>query len=201
MADVLIFDFETLSGLARTAPIISMGAIACDWEEVSIANFENLMAKGYYRTFKSKRQIIEYGAKPSQSTLDWWAQQSDEAKKVFSDPNKIEIEELPTTFNFYCRDNDVTDKTTVLVRAPHFDFTILEFHYSNLGADIPFNHWKIRDVRSIVDACCGTENGYIPGFKAFMEKKGIVAHNALADCFKDLLQVKMAMTQNFDEMV
>ena len=197
MAEVLIFDFETLSNRPRDAAIVSLGAIACNWDDVGPEKAEELFASAFYSAFKPKRQVQEYGASISPSTIDWWKKQSPEAQAVLTDPNAVDIEKLPELFGQYCSEKGVNKKTTVLIRAPHFDFTIIDFHYENLKAELPFNHWKIRDVRSIIDACCGTDDGYVPGFKDYMSSIKIVAHNAASDCVKDLLQVKMAMTQDF----
>lgn len=202
MSEVLVVDFETISNRPRDAAIISIGAIACNWEDVPSGNFtlddvKTLESKGLYLTFKTKRQIEVFGATFTEHTMDWWSKQSEEARAVFKCPNKVEIDQLPFLLNRYCEDTGVDKKTTVLIRAPHFDFTIIDFHYSNLNAQLPFNHWKVRDVRSIVDVCCETEDGYVPGFKDYMAKNGIVGHNALSDCVKDLIQVKMALTQDF----
>ena len=46
-ADFLIFDFETLSNIPATAPVISLGAIAGKWKDCNTK--EELRQSGFYR--------------------------------------------------------------------------------------------------------------------------------------------------------
>ena len=202
MCDVLVYDFETLNNKASQAVVVAFAAIACNWEDVSIGEYASMKQKAFYMTFKVKRQVEEYGLKTSDSTIDWWSKQSKEAQAVLRDPNKVEIDELPGAFAAYCKANGVNKNTTVLIRAPQFDATILENIYDKLGVDgFPYNFWKVRDTRSIIDTACGVDNGYVPMFKDAMERMGMTSHHAVDDCCKELLQVKMAIQGNYEEIL
>lgn len=199
MSEVLIFDFETLSGNARNAVILSCAAIACDWDDVGSEKISKMRTSAWFEAYKTRSQVEKYGLETSKETLEWWSKQSDTARAVYDNAMKVPIEEFAPSFTSYCRTRKVTSDTTVLCRGTHFDFVILEHLYELLNQTLPFNHWKVRDVRSIIDARCESDNGYVPGFKkGKMIDFGLVGHDPVDDCIKDLLQVKFAMTGEWD---
>lgn len=200
--DFLIFDYETLSNRPLNAAVISLGAIIGNWEDVIIEDEEgsnenllmtiaNLHANAFYQTVKTKRQVEKYGLEVNQETVRWWSQQGDFAKAMLESKNKVEIEENCQAFVDWCISNGLTQKTVVYIRAPHFDFTIMDNIFQKIGLPIPFNTFKIRDVRSIIDAVYGTDNGYVPGFKDMLAGLGLHEHYAVHDTIKDLIQLKL----------
>jgi len=198
MSEVLILDYETLSNRPYNTAVLSFAAIICDWADVRFDNIEGLRAKAFYQVFDTLEQLEKLGYESNAETLRWWSEQGESARKVFTDPNRVSVNEHLPAFTKYCVDSGLTQKTTTLIRAPHFDFPIIDNIAQKTGWPIPFNHWKVRDVRSIVDACCGTDNGYIPGFKEKIANLGLHEHDARDDCIKDLLITKIAMTGDYD---
>lgn len=190
-AQFLIFDFETLSSKPSEAPIISMGAIAGRWENMDTV--QTLRKSGFYRNVDGIQQIIDYPSlKANSETIDWWSKQGDEAKKVLNAKDKISLKDTILQFNDWCSAMKVTHKTTVFIRAPHFDYTIYEnlVDKVGLGTYRPFSHWKVRDTRSIIDILYQTDRGYIPGFKEVIKELDLTEHNALDDTIKDYWQLK-----------
>lgn len=194
MSDVLIFDYETLSNRPYNAAVVSFAAIICNWDEVSFENIEGLRNKAFYQVFDTVEQLTKLGYESNPETLRWWKDQSPAAQAVFSDPNRVSVSEHLPRFTEYCIANGLNQQTTTLIRAPHFDFPIIDNIAHKTGYPIPFNHWKVRDVRSIVDACLGTDRGYVPGFKQRLVGLGLNEHDPRDDCIKDLLQVKLALS-------
>ena len=189
-ADFLIFDFETLSNIPATAPVISLGAIAGKWKDCNTK--EELRQSGFYRNIDSIHQVKDLGLEPSISTMQWWASQGDEAKAVLKATDKISIEQTIHEFNSWCGDNGVNNNTLVWLRAPHFDFVI----YSNLvqrtglSTYEPFSHWKIRDTRTACDLIYSTNRGYPPNYKELEKEYDITKHNALDDCIFEYMLLK-----------
>lgn len=194
-ADFLIFDYETLSNNPRKAPIVSFGAIIGNWDEVSLDSIQALRDKAFYQTYKAKSQADEFGLLPNPETVRWWNSQGESAKALLNSKDKVDVKRHAPDFTQYCIDGGLTQKTVVIVRAPHFDVTIMENIFELTGYPIPYNVFKVRDVRSIVDARCDTDNGYVPGIRETFAPLGIIEHFAVDDCIKDLIQVKIAMTE------
>ena len=196
--DFLIFDYETLSNKPLSAPVISFGAIMGNWEDIhldsreeTLATIKRLESQSLYQTIKTKSQVEKYGLVVSAETVRWWSQQGDFAKQMLEDKDKISVEDHCQHFIDWCIERGLTQKTMVYIRAPHFDFTIMDNIFSKVGLPIPFNTFKIRDVRSIIDAVYGTTNGYIPNFKETLVDLNLHEHFAVHDAIKDLLQLKL----------
>lgn len=196
--DFLIFDYETLSNKPLTAPVISFGAIIGNWEDIrldsreeTLATIKRLESQSLYQTIKTKSQVEKYGLIVNTETVRWWSKQGDFAKQMLESKDKIDVEEHCQYFINWCIERGLTQKTMVFIRAPHFDFTIMENIFDKVGLPIPFNTFKIRDVRTAIDFIYGTDNGYIPGFKEMLTDLNLHEHYALHDAIKDLFQLKL----------
>lgn len=193
--EFIFMDYETVSNEPLTAAVCSFGAIAGRWEDVNLddihATIEKLRESAFYQTIRVKEQIAEYGLSASKSTLDWWDQQGEFAKAMLHAKDKVGIVEHCTGFFKWCSENGVTQKTIVWVRAPHFDHTILANVHRVTGNPIPYNTWKVRDVRTAIDMVFNVENGYIPGFRETLGEYNLTEHFAVDDCIKDILQIAM----------
>lgn len=187
----LVFDYETLSNNPLGAPVISLGAIIGNWEDVSYENIKALEKDAFYCTIKAKRQADVYGLIPNKETIRWWSEQNEFAQNMLKSDSKIEVEEHCKQFIDWCISKGLTQKTMTYIRAPQFDYTIMANVFAKCGFPIPFNEWKVRDVRSIIDATFGTENGYVPNFRETLEDHGLIEHFAVHDVIKDLLQLKL----------
>lgn len=193
-ADWLIFDFETLSDTPWDGTVLSVAYIAGKWEDLTLdTDIDKLVSSGEELFFKVKSQT-EYGRKPTQGTIDWWKKQPQEAQdRVFKNPNKIDLSELIPKFNEYCRKKGVNKDTKVMLRGPDFDHTIMASIYKHFDNTLPYNHWNLRDVRTILDVIVGSS--YIYKFNDYCsEKYGLIAHDALHDCARDILQVAYSLT-------
>ena len=196
--DFLIFDYETLSNKPLSAPVISFGAIIGNWEDIHLDSREEVLAtikrlesQSLYQTIKTKSQVEKYGLVVNAETVRWWSQQGDFAKQMLEAKDKIDVEDHCQHFVDWCIARGLTQKTMVYIRAPHFDFTIMDNIFSKVGLPIPFNTFKVRDVRSIIDAVYGTTNGYIPNFKETLVDLDLHEHFAVHDAIKDLIQLKL----------
>lgn len=187
--DFVFIDFETLSNIAPVAPIISMGAIVGNWDKK--LTVDELRATGFYRNVNPIRQIKEYGLKTNPETLDWWAKQGAEARKVLAAKDKIEVEDCLDQFTEWCLKSGVDKNTQVFIRASHFDWVIYEnlMRLTNRDSFYPLSHWNVRDVRTICDIVYQNKRGYMPGSKDTFVSLGLTEHNALDDCIKDYIQV------------
>lgn len=158
MEDLMI-DLETL-GQTPNTPVISLGACFFDIKTGQIGNT-------FYMVMDVSEQI-ERGRKPDGSTLKWWMQQTDAAKKVFSEHAKPVDVVLGTFQQWYKQNNS---KAKVWGNGSTFDISILEDMYRMYKIKCPWLFYNIMDLRT---------------FKRFNGKgekvmKSGVNHNALDD--------------------
>lgn len=200
-ADFIILDFETLGVTGWKNPVLSLGVYAGEWSEVEDTkeSVVSMIGNGLEIFFNVKEQVSEFNREVSEETMDWWERQGEESKRIFKAPNKKSVRDLPRILSEYCRERGVDKETLVLIRAPHFDYVFLKSIYEDLGLkenDIPFSHWKVRDVRTIVDMHPQSDGkGYFQNFSPYMkENYGLVKHNALHDIIIDIVLLKYAMS-------
>lgn len=191
----VILDFETLSNSPRTAPILSMGCISFNWGD----SVEDLKKTGFYRTCDIEEQLA-LGLKPTKSTIEWWQNQGEEARKVLFDKNKIPLSQLAKEFIDWTKTQGITRNTTVWVRGCYFDWPIYENLLRLTGNDLfnPLNSWAVRDIRTAIDVMYDIKPGqhsYAPNFEDLIEPYELTLHNSLDDCIKDYLQLNQFFTE------
>lgn len=138
-------DLETLH-VRYNAAIIAIGCVQFDANTGCIGN------KFYVEIdFNS---AIKSG-KVSGETLKWWMQQSDKAKRIFTDDEKktplpVALDELRTFILKNCKS---PKDLRVFGNGATFDITILEHAYDAgaVGQREPWNFRNVRDMRTICD--------------------------------------------------
>ncbi|MDN0096225.1 3'-5' exonuclease [Yersinia rohdei] len=168
MKDIMI-DIETL-GTTYGCAVLSIGAVRFDRNTGEIGD-------KFYASMGQQAQ--KYGH-ASQATLDWWDQQSPEAKEAaFSG-----TEDPVTVANTLASGIDKND--LVWGNGSIFDITILESWFSSVNVAVPWKFWNVRDVRTIVDLSPLNVKDFI--------REG-VHHNALDDAIHQAKYVS-AMIQS-----
>jgi hypothetical protein len=141
--DHFSIDLETL-GTRYNAAILSIGVQQFDIDT-------GKLGETFYREIDLDSAIK--AGKVTGSTLAWWAQQGDAAKRVFGDKNKsplsVALDELRTWML------KKATKPKVWGNGSSFDISILEHAYDNgaVGLKEPWWYTNIRDMRTIMDYC------------------------------------------------
>jgi len=157
----IMLDLETM-GFKGDAAIISIGAIAFDPEN-------DTLGESFYVNVDLS-SCIESGLTVDGATIEWWIQQSDEAKAMlFKDA--VELEEALTKFTDYILQ---FRNVKVWGNGLGFDNVIIKNAYKAVGKERPWNDFQDRDMRTMIDI---TKSIFGSQPKV---KKG-VAHNALDD--------------------
>lgn len=168
----VMVDLETLGTLPGCC-ILSIGAVA----------FEPLtgeLGPEFYRAVMREGQE-EHGLHVSASTLDWWSKQSAEARKVFTDPQAMDLPPALDAFNDYLSQ---FPNALVYGNGADFDNPILTLAYN--AAETP-QGWKAYNGR-----CYRTLKNLAPEIKLVREG---THHNALGDAIsqaKHLCQIAQA---------
>lgn len=188
MTNNVIIDLETIDTVYGGG-ILSLGIIVFDFDE--IRTFDELIAQG--REFKLDiRDQLENGYTTSQSTMEWWAKQGVEAQRVLApSADDIKVADLPALID----DTIMTlvDKETCWYARGHMDINMLSAIYDRNGRrdDYSWSYWMPRDVRTAVQWSVGARRGYIDLPEGSTD--GMIAHNALHDCARDVLIMQRAL--------
>jgi len=152
----VMIDLETM-GTTPSSAIVSIGAVVFD------PRYGKVSEKTFYREldWEDQRRAM------CPDTLDWWGNQSEEAKSAMYGMDELEdsLNDLATWLPKDCKvwDNGAT-----------FDISMLEDAYRQYKIDIPWKFWNIRDCRTVLDMYESKRGG-------LGKKSGGIAHNALHD--------------------
>lgn len=175
----LMIDLET-GDTAPSAAIFVIGACLFDPREQDTEASFRAAPERLFRV--SVPANLNHGRTTSASTMEWWAQQSDEARAALNEPPLLPLQDALIQFRAWAQ-NAWPQPTRVWANSPDFDVVILRsaFETSSAGA-WPFQFWSNRCVRTIKDLAY--PNGDTPPI-------GVgVAHNALDDAIRQALLVQ-----------
>jgi len=168
-----MIDLETM-GTSPTAPIISIGAVLFDAEEIKERFYEVVDLKS----------AVDAGAVMDPRTVIWWMEQSDEARAALTGGGR-KIDTVLSNFSNFFDVGELRqalaaweDKSTtplleifgVWGNGAAFDNVILAEAYKRLDVEVPWPFWK--------DKCYRTVKGLYPSVEI---KRVGTHHNALSD--------------------
>jgi DNA polymerase III epsilon subunit-like protein len=130
----IMIDLETLA-TSTDAVILSIGAVKFNDDGV----FDD---KCLYAVCSTDSQLERH---ISQSTLVWWMEQGDAAKRVFSDPNKMTLEEALHEVKAYIDRDDYL----LWSNGADFDIPILNHALKHAGLEPMVKHWNHRCFRTM----------------------------------------------------
>lgn len=165
-----MLDLETM-GNGSNAAIVAIGAVLFD-------PYSGTTTAEFYQEIKLT-SAVHYGEMDA-STVEWWMQQSDEARALFSkenQSNRLTLKDALTEFSEWMNQGAEFKNRMVWGNGSGFDNTILGNAYKAARLRQPWPFYGDRDVRTMVDL--GRQlRGANP--KRDLPFDG-VAHNALDD--------------------
>lgn len=156
----IMLDTETLSTLS-TAAIISIGAVRFDLVTGVVDD------EGFYSSI-SIDSNVEAGRHISESTLLWWMEQGESAKKVFNEP-KVALRQALEDLASFINDPDCQ----IWSCGADFDIPMVAHAYHSFGLEIP---WKFFNAN-----CYRTYKKLVGAPK--LRNPPLVKHNALHDAY------------------
>lgn len=154
-----MLDLETM-GNESFSSIISIGAVEFDIEN-------GKTGKEFY-TNVDLQSCIDLGLIMNASTVMWWMQQNEKARKDLTERTSLPIIEALKDFANFCNKD-----YQIWGNSARFDCGILQNAYNKAGISIPWDFRKERCVRTLVS--------FAPEIKNQIEFKGI-RHNSIDDC-------------------
>ena len=110
----------------------------------------------------------------SQSTIDWWTSQSQEAQDEAFDPeNRIPIEDAMAQLYKFC-----WGAKRVWSHGASFDVVICENLFRKIGKAVPWQFWEVRCTRTLFDI------GINP------TRPPVLKHHALEDAWNQAVGVQ-----------
>lgn len=140
--DHIMIDLETL-GTKQHSIFISIGA--CRF------NPHNGQIGDKFHQLIDWDSAVKAGRTVDGSTIKWWFQQSDAARKEVVRHGKP-LMDVMKSFGKWVRQNPASK---VWGNGATFDIAILENAYHELFGVLPWDCWNVRDVRTIVDLATG----------------------------------------------
>lgn len=136
----LMIDLETL-GTDPDCVVLSIGACVFDFQKKKIVDkfyivLDTEDQKNCFRTV-------------DQNTLKWWSQQSNQAKKVFTEP-KEEVREALDQFVQFILRNGTISQIKPWGNGSTFDISILESLFKDYEVKVPWLFYNVMDLRTFV---------------------------------------------------
>jgi hypothetical protein len=183
----LIYDYETLSDDMINGVVVNLAAILFE-EKRFIENpyeYDELIDSAYFVKFDVMEQVEKYGRTIRKKTLDWWAEQSLEARLMLK-PSADDVS-IDTIADFFCNTLQSQLCSKVYTRGNTFDPILTETLHRNIGKNDSTKWWLIRDVRSLFEGMTyghKIKNNFIP---EGLEDK-FIAHNPIHDIAMDVMR-------------
>jgi hypothetical protein len=168
LSDCMI-DLETLA-TTTDAAILTIGAVKFDplGDDSTTRQCETL----YIRVDLDSCDALNLTI--SDSTIEWWAQQSPEAQEeAFTSNDRVSIQEAFNQLYKFC-----WGTKRVWSNGSGFDVVICETIFDKLKKARPWSYWQVRDCRTI----------YALGIDPMLPK--VTAHNALEDAVAQAIGVQ-----------
>lgn len=165
----LMIDLETLD-VRPTATILTIGAVKFDpfGDDVK----DPVCEKFYCRVDVDSCDAL--GLTVSPATLEWWAQQSQEAQDEAFDPrDRISITEAMNRLYKFA-----WGTKRVWSHGAAFDVVICEHIFNKIGKAVPWQFWEVRDTRTLFDI------GINP------HRPPVLKHHALEDAWNQAVGVQ-----------
>ena len=136
----IMVDLETLS-TRYNARILAIGAVKFDADRKVYDKF--------YQAVKTPRAQDD-GFHVSSDTLNWWNRQDEEARKVFTDPNAVEMVSALKAFgNWVLATDEDVKNIRMWGNGASFDNVILSTAYEICALPKPWMFWNDRCYRTM----------------------------------------------------
>lgn len=151
----VMVDLETM-GTSAGCAIVSIGAVRFDPEKGAIGS-------EFFRSIQLQSSL-DSGLRVDGSTVIWWMQQSEEARKEIIIGTDLLAQSLMDFSRFFPEDGHLWG------HGAYFDPPILEAAYRAVGVPLPWKFWNVRDTRTLFDVS-----------RVYPERTKGIHHKALND--------------------
>lgn len=194
----LMFDLETLND-RPSAVVLDIAAAVFDIDEIDV--FDDLVndpERIFYVKLSVEDQVKNHKRTMGQGTMNWWAGQSEEAKRILRPTSKdVSLEEAMCLWSKFLAKHRFDKNSIGYCRGQSFDFPIAVsmmddvFPGDPANNNFPVSFWNQRDVRTaIAHDLINPKNTKCPLPKGLFT--GFVAHNSVHDVCRDVISLQHA---------
>lgn len=179
--DIMI-DLETMA-LTPDAVIRSIGAVEFDLDK------DEVNGSTFYCNV-NQLSCVRYGLVVNPQTEQWWASQSEEARKAFEMPTPVDLQIALYWLHEWITQQSAAGPVRIWSHGAGFDLPILRYAAYRVGYPSPWSYKNERDTRTLFHLA----HMALPEFTEstiFPFKYG-VHHNALDDAICQARQVQMS---------
>jgi DNA polymerase III epsilon subunit-like protein len=170
-----VVDLETL-GTDPYAPILAIGACAFRVDD-------NVPITDAFYQAVALDSCLQLGLRPSASTIQWWMDQAEGARKAaFNDPQAVTLPLALDAFTDWLNSRPLK----LWGNSARFDLGLLEAAYKACGKEVP---WHFRDER------CYRTIKTLPGARVIELERFGTHHNALDDALSQALHLRAISQQ------
>ena len=169
--NAIIYDYETLSSVPATAPILTMAIYRFEFDRFTSNPYtlDEIVSGSKMHKFDVKEQVQQYGRIIQEDTVKWWSEQDKEVRDAQLAPkdDDLSIRELPGIFKA------IYNILTALGVNPNFH---------------PF--YLVRDTRSMIDGMSygsGLRDSFTP---PDLEGVKLNKHDPRVDIALDILRMQ-----------
>jgi hypothetical protein len=175
----LMVDLETMD-TANTAAILAIGAVFFDPADENTT--AELKAASFSRTISLPSNEVA-GRTISASTVMWWMQQNDAARRRLYDGELVPLNQALNHFVQWI-DSLKPKPIRLWAKDPDFDNSILANAFANQNMRWVFPYWSTRSVRTIIELAWpdGDKPDVMDG----------TAHDAIDDAIQQVKHVQLA---------
>lgn len=134
MTNIMI-DLETASARSDAA-ILSIGAV----------KFGPSGIDGTFYQAVDFQSHVDVGGRVSDDTIEWWTKRSEQARAVWTDPNRVDIRDALIAFSRWAACPDLK----IWGNGATFDNVVLVNAYHSAGLKAPWEFWNDRCYRTAV---------------------------------------------------
>ena len=169
-----MLDIETYGNNSNSV-IVQIGAVAFDEDGKTIDTFKMNV---------DPSSSIKYGMKMDISTIEWWMNQSDDARKSILNGDRFDLAVALESFSTFIKksyvnfhESEFDPKGVRIWCHASFDEPIMSQAYHLCNIPQPWHYRSARDLRTLIDLAGVDPHSY--------SKKG-VHHDALDDCMAQI---------------
>jgi hypothetical protein len=189
-------DIETMS--TRTnAVVLSIGI--CFFDDEKLQSFDEIVSTGVEFFFDAEDQAEQKDRHIDISTLNWWQEQGEEARRCFEPEETLDIRQFHPKLEAVCEAQDMSYNWVKkycrwFTRGPHFDIAIMDSLFADYGVTAPWKFFKVRDIRTWLE-CHGLEDNI-----KLKKPESMIPHNALHDAAFDAYMMQQCLHRPFEEL-
>jgi hypothetical protein len=192
--NAVVYDFETMGQDGVRNAVVNMALLNFDTNAFISEpyTYDELLDDVRYIKFDVADQVKNYNRTVDKNTVAWWREQSIEAQKMLRPA--ADDKSISELHDFWYNNVMSNNLQKVFTRNNTFDPIFFEYICESVGKTLPYEFWKIRDTKSLLDGLSwGTDldDRFIP---PGLEER-FIQHDPRHDVVMDVMRIQYVVQQ------